>query len=725
MKTPPSAEDNSARRLGLRMFLTGIAALASTGVHADADGGGGGAPALEEITVTARKRAEPLQEVPIAVSAFDANALRQQQVYNVEDLSSIAPDLQISKSQGSANSAAVYIRGIGQDTSTILNENGVGIYIDGVYLARQVGSLVDLVDVSQVEVLRGPQGTLYGRNNIGGAIKIDTVRPTTDEFSYRGDITVGSFDRVDVRGSVNAPINDRMAITVSGSSRTDSGYYTNAGDGSELNRKDTQAVRLALLYDINNDIDFYWSTDFSRDHSGANVGTPFTSSNPAATRPIYGTFSAYPALPDTNRFSGWGTSSTLDWNVGVGKVTSITAFRQTNFVQADNLSGVPWDAPPSFTAANLNLSRHEEQHQVSEEVQFVSTWGGPLNLTSGVYYFHEFGDEYLGFDISAQTEIPYSATQKSTSEAVYTELTYDFTDQLSLTAGGRYTHDDKSIVRGGLFAGVTADNSESEFTPRAMLSYKPAKDYLLYASWARGYQEGEYQPFPGNAAEAAAITSPQKVTAYEVGAKTEWLEHRLRANLAVFRNTYDNLATGVVSAGGDGSLVTETAADMRSQGAELELTGRITEGLTLNASYARDQTRYLSVSGPYSAANPQVGQPTKDTPLDEERFGANYSFPLTTDAHAELGGNVSYRSEFLTEVPALPWYVQGAHALVDARASYVDDKHGWSMTLGGGNLTNKLYFNQSTLLSGPMRFYMPQRTWSLQFAFKPGRVSSR
>src|ERR1700753_3670345 len=153
-------------RVGLRGLLMGAAALSSTGIHAqDSANSAGNGVRRKKIVLPAGKRAEHLQEVPIAVSAFDENSLRQQHIDNVEDLSHAAPNLTISKSQGSANSASVYIRGIGQDNSTILNENGVGIYVEGVYLARPVGALVDLVDVSDVEVLRGPQGTLYGRNN--------------------------------------------------------------------------------------------------------------------------------------------------------------------------------------------------------------------------------------------------------------------------------------------------------------------------------------------------------------------------------------------------------------------------------------------------------------------------------------------------------------------------------------------------------------------------------
>jgi iron complex outermembrane receptor protein len=717
-------------KLGFRCACLGglgvsAAMLTSMGAHAqESQTADGGSIALEEIVVTARKRAEPLQEVPIAVTAFDATSLQNAHVDNIADLAFVAPDVYIARAQGSQNAAAVYIRGIGQDASTILNESAIGIYVDGVYLARQVGSLVDLIDISQVEVLRGPQGTLYGRNNIGGAIKIDTVRPSTDAFTYTGDITVGSFDRVDVRAAVNAPLNDQMAMTVSASSRTDSGYYTDVATGTELNRRDTQAARLGFLYQINSDLNLFWSADFSRDHSGDNVGTPFTSSNPADTQPVYGgNFTASPALPDTNRFSGWGTSATLEWDAGVGKLSSISAFRQINYVQADNLSGVPFTAPANFPFADLNLTHEMNQHQVSEEVQFTSGWSGPLSLTSGLYYFREYGDEDLGFVLGPTLTLPYSSIQTSTSEAVYTEGSYSFTDQWSLAVGGRFTHDSKDLARGGLYSGVTASTSENEFTPRAMLSYKPVTDFLLYGSWSRGYQEGEYQPFPGSVAQAEVITAPQKVTAYEVGAKTEWLEHRLRANLSVFRNTYSNLAVGVVNTGTSGSLVAETAADMRSEGAELELTGRVTETLTLSAYYARDKTQYLSVSGAYSADNPQVGQSAKDTPLNSGRFGADYRVPLDTRGHLEFGANYRYTSAYYAELPELPWYRQGGYGLLDGRIGYVNDKDNWSVELAGENLTNKLYFLTSTLLSGPMRFYMPQRTWSLQFKMHPFRES--
>jgi iron complex outermembrane receptor protein len=723
MLNPSSSSDTSRNSLSLHaaasLLVASAALVAAPKAPAQEATAAPDTGALQEVVVSARKRSEPLQEVPIAVTAFDAAQLENAHIQNVEDLAFAAPDLAISRSQGSQNSAAIFIRGIGQDNSTIVNENGVGLYVDGVYLARQIGSLIDLVDIEQVEVLRGPQGTLYGRNNIGGAIKIDTRLPTTDELNYSGDVTIGSFDRVDVRGVVNAPINDQMAMSVSALSRTDNGYYTDAVTGSELNRKDSQAARLKYLYQITNDIDLVVAADFSRDHSGTQVGTPFTSSNPYATQPLYGgNFTAAPGLPDTNRYSGWGTSATLNWNVGVGKVTSISAFRQINYVQADDLSAVPLSV-----AGSLNLTRSMDQHQESEELTFSSGWSGPFSLTSGIYFFREYGNEDLGLVISlsptAYITAPFIAVQTSTSEAIYSEGTYAFTDQLKLTVGGRYTHDSKEIVRGGSFAGASADNSNNEFTPRAMLQYDVTRDINIYGSWALGYQEGEYQGLPGSFSEAESITAPQKVRAYEVGMKSEWFEHRFRANLSVFRNQYTNLAIGVVSGGGNGSLVTESAINMLSQGAELELQGRVTEALTLTGYYAKDMTKYTSnASGPFSPTNPQEGQETKDTPPDTARFGANYHIPVDMNGHVELGGNYRYTAAYYTEVPVTPWYREGGYGLLDARAAYVSDKNHWSVELGGQNLTDKLYFYQSTLLSGPLRFYMPPRTWSLQFKVK-------
>jgi iron complex outermembrane recepter protein len=666
---------------------------------------------LEEIVVTARKREERLQDVPIAITAFDPEMLEQAQIRNVLDFNLALPSVAISATQGSQNSANIFIRGIGQDLSTILTESAVGVYVDGVYLARQIGGLIDLVDIERVEILRGPQGTLYGRNNLGGAVKLETRRPNTDALTYIAEATVGSFDRVDLRGAVNLPLSDNVALSLSALSRSNTGYYTNAVTGGELNRKDTQAVRAKLNWEISDTTNLLLAADYSRDRSGIQVGTPFTSTDPTIAQPIYGDlYSAAPGLEDLNRFSGWGVSATFDWDVGPGTLTSTTAFRRINYVQAYDLSGTPYVAPPNFPFPTLKLTREFAQNQISQELQYNSALDGPLNFTAGLYYFREEGDENLGFVLSETLSLPFIADQVSKSVAAYVEATYQFSDAFSATLGGRYTKDEKDLSRDGLFAGLGGDYSQNDFTPRAILTYKPSDVFMAYGSYSRGYQAGEFQPFPADLASATNATNPQEVEAYEVGAKTEWLDRRLRANVALFRSDYTNLAVGIV---GNGNLVEQTSADVRVQGIELELSAQVSDGFNLSGYITKTNGEYVRAPGGANA--PRVGEQPKNTPELAGRIAADYNWDVSSRLQGLLGGSLTYNDDYYALVPNIPWYLIESRTLVDARIGLRDKDNGWTLELAGKNLTDEEYALQTTLLSGPMRYYMPGRTWSLQF----------
>jgi iron complex outermembrane receptor protein len=710
-------EDGKRHRIRtLSCVIAAVLAGASAPAWSAAAAGGPAASdtGLDEIVVTARKREERVQDVPIAVSAFDAGMMARAQIANVRDFDAAVPGLTISPTQGSQNSANVFIRGIGQDLSTILTESAVGIYVDGVYLARQIGGLMDLADIERVEVLRGPQGTLYGRNNIGGAVKLETRRPSTDGLDYKADVTVGSFQRVDVRGAVNLPLSDTVAASLSVLTRNDAGYYTNPLTGEELNAKDTQTIRGALAWNASERFALLVSADYSRDRSGFQVGTPYTSLNPDVAVPVYGDpYYAAPGIPDTNRFSGWGGSVRMEWTMPYGTWTSITAFRKMNYVQAYDLSGTPFVAPPNFPGPTQKLTRTLAQDQTSQELQFNSTWEGPLSLVAGVYWFREQGDENLGFVLAPGVSLPFIADQVSKSIAAYAEATYRLSDRWSLTAGGRYTKDDKDLSRDGVFAGITGDYSKNDFTPRVMTSFKPADDAMLYASYAKGYQSGEFQPFPSDPAAARVATNPQNVEAIEVGAKTEWFDNRLRLNLSAFRNDYTDLAVGVA---GNGNLVEQTSADVRVEGIELEWMARASEHLMLSGHVAKLDSKYTRAPG--GANNPQVGDEAKNTPPLTVRVAADYTAPAFGSTEFVIGGTYTYTDEYYCLVPNIPWYRIDSKKLLDARIGLQAADGRWGVELGGKNLTDELYALQTTILSGPMRYNAPGRTWSLQFRMK-------
>ena len=262
---------NLRRSTGWAVLCGSVAALGSVpmAVAQDAEADGS---VIEEVMITARKREESLQTVPLAVTAYGTAALERAQVVNLEDMNLATPNMQVNRTQGSQNSAQIFIRGIGQDNSTALDEPGVAFTIDGVYMARSIGSLVDLIDIERVEVLRGPQGTLYGRNATGGAVKFISKRPSTNDVDYDFDIATGSFHWLDLRGALNVPLSDTVALRVSGVSRNDDGYYTHAVTGVDLNRRDSQGMRASLLWEASDNFDVVLAVDGSRDRSGCRSG---------------------------------------------------------------------------------------------------------------------------------------------------------------------------------------------------------------------------------------------------------------------------------------------------------------------------------------------------------------------------------------------------------------------------------------------------------------------
>jgi len=665
-----------------------------------------GSEGLQEITVTARRREENLQVVPVAVTAYDQAALEALQIRKLDDLSTVVPNLNIFQTQGSQNGASVSIRGIGNDASTIEDEPSVGLYVNGVYIGQNIGSLMNMIDISHVEVLRGPQGTLYGRNTMGGAIKVETARPSTDDTSVSTEIAVGSYNRVDAKAFANVPITDNIAANVSVASLNNSGWYKDAITNDTLNRRETATVRGALLVRFSDSLDLFFTSDFTRDRSGLFVGTPMTTLDPATTVPIYGLYKAAPSLPDHNRFSGWGTSAELDWNTGIGQFVSISAFREQSYVQSYDLSDTP---------TGLKLTRPGyNQHQVSQEFQYNSSWSGPLSLTAGLYYFRENAYEELDFIVPLVPPLvlPYISTQTSHSAAVYGELNWAITHALKLTVGARETWDKKSIERGGIFEGVSASQPYSDFTPRGLVSYQLTNDFMLYATASKGYSAGRYQGFPSSAAAAAVSTPPEKVTAYEVGAKTEWFDRRLTANLSMFYNKYTDL--GVTVGTGTNQLIEVLSADSVAQGAELEISARPIPQLTLNGQVSRLNTEYTNV--PDVPGAPILGQPLRYSPPWSAGGNAEYRLPVTAAKNLVLGaGFVWSDTNITTGVPFQPFFVQTPYWLFNARIMVEDTSKHWQLELSGQNLSSTAWFDTASVLSGGLRYYNPPATWAVTF----------
>jgi iron complex outermembrane receptor protein len=675
---------------------------------------------IEEITVTSRKREELLQSVPIAVTALTPQIFEKQQIMTATDLDGAIPNLQISKDQGSQNGAQIFLRGIGQDNSTSVDEPAVGVYLDGVYYGRAIGGLFDINDEARIEVLRGPQGTLYGRNSTGGAIRLESNRPSFDNFHMNGDISTGSFNERDFRGMVNIPVADNAAFRLAFSSLTNDGYYTNALTGQGLNRKDTQSARGTFLYEPSDTLSVFISADFSRDNSGNQIGTPFLmNANGTVSQPIYGgIFKAAPDIPDNNYFNGGGTSVQLDWDLAFGTVTSISSYRAMHYTQADDLGASP---------VGNDLARTLGHQQGSQGLEFKSKFDGPVNFTSGLFYFREDATEDLIFLVPLSPQsyfqttpvtklaLPYITKQSSQSMAGYSEVTYDATDDLSFTAGGRYTYDLKDIQRHGTAGNGKGHVNFYNFSPKGNVSYHLTDSVLAYGTVSQGYKAGVYQPFP-SAQTATTALPPEKVTEYEAGFKGEFLDKRLLLNAAAFDAYYSNLQIGLLAGNG---TVLAASADLHVTGTEIEFTAVPVTGLTLNGQIAQQHTRFTRV--PFGPADPQLTDRQKFSPEFHFRLAPDYKFEFGNGDSLDFGVVYDWTGLTYTGLPNAVFFKQPDHSLLDARLAYSKTDQGWTIEIAGKNITNTLWFNTSTELDAPaaaVRFYQPLATWMLRFSYK-------
>jgi len=576
---------------------------------------------IEEITVTARKREESLQDTPISISAYTAESLEYRGVTQLSEIADFTPNLVFQNNAsfgGASNAAAVYIRGIGQKEFLPTVEPGVGIYVDGVYIARSVGAILDIVDVERVEVLRGPQGTLFGRNTIGGAINITTKKPN-EELSGQVELTGGSDERADGQVSFNLPITDRFFSKITLASFNRDGYLERLDDGKELGNNNSDAGRLALRWLATDNLEFNFSLDGTRarEHGPAlrllgityDVGLsginfplvhnmmrapacyPPDSGDPnnpdcyntqymASDRKDKGTG---PSYSDTDI---WGTNLTVDWDLGAVAIKSITAYRNL-----DSEFARDGDHSPLVL---VHFKDSLEQDQFSQELQVSGVAiDDRLNWIVGAYYFEESGDNVNTLDF---TPAYFRSGGKFDNEswAVFGQGTFNITTQLSFTLGVRYTDETKKFKPDQIIyedhLGAWGDGtrilpyrqeklSDDETTPLANIAYRWNDDLMTYVSYSKGFKGGGFvqRVFPPLPPDIPKLPSfkPETVDAYEVGFKLTGLDQRLRFNGAAFLMDYDDLQiqtfTGVAP-------ITKNAASAEIKGFELELSAAPGDG---------------------------------------------------------------------------------------------------------------------------------------------------
>jgi iron complex outermembrane receptor protein len=730
---------NGIGRFSSRCLVAGglLAVLATDAV---AQEGGSQSGALAEITVTARRVRENLQDTPVAVTAISGDALEQRQIFQTDKLTQVVPNLQFGTNAplaGNNSSSQVFIRGIGQTDPTSTVDPGVGLYIDDVYIGTAVGARMDLRDIDTVQVLRGPQGTLFGRNTIGGAILMSTVDPG-DEFGGTARGGFGSDNLFDGFLALNVPMGDTLKARFTAGRRKQDGYVTRP-DGVDLGDTNTYTLTSKFVWTPLDKLELRWLADYS---NADEHGSPlvFAAINTAATFPrvasadagcpgFNGNFATLPAVPNindprcANNFQGrgpfenngtaplksttevWGTSinATYDLSDAVS-LKSISAYRSNRWSGARDADNTPLTI--------LNTFYDVKGWQWSQELQAIYHHAS-LTGVLGAYYFKQRSNDIATVELNP----PPPGVQRDSdnnvvdnkSWAAFTQWTYNFTEALGATVGARYTQDDKGSYPDQFDYAAPAvkqvplqwyRDTFSSFTPSASVNYRFNPQVMTYVSYAEGFKGGGWNSHFNSVLTPQQQTAlqefkPEKAKTVELGTKLDLASNTLRLNFAVFDSRYTDMQVtyrGPAPAGVAPFLTNAGKASIK--GAEAELTWLPIADWSVDASVGHLESRIVRLDiTPFAVipADLKFGKELPFAPRWQGHLGVAYTARL---ASVEITPRVdaSYQSRTFFDATDTREIAQlGGYTVLNASIVVSPTSGPWRVTVGANNATDKIY----------------------------------
>ena len=732
--------NNSSRNhLGIR-HATHAAIVLLLGVSPSLLAQEGGGASLEEITVTAERREQSLQEVPIAVTAFSGDMVREGGIMSMEDVALLTPNFKMT-SFNTAESQ-LYLRGIGSSLDGPTSDPSVAVFIDDVYIGRPAGASTDLYDLERIEVLRGPQGTLYGRNAAGGAVNIFTKKPQ-QEFEAKAGLTVGDYSLVNFRGYINGPIFDNAAGKLTVNIRQRDGYAENVTTGQDLEDDDTKSIRGQLLFTPSDTVDVLVGFDYTDiDTSGNNrfltnfdIPPVFP---PAFTDPQMAeiaTFGNDPRKSNHDEIQSsdkqlLGLMARVDAELSWATLTSITAYRETESSWFQALVPLLSNRAGGSGIFEVDDGADQEAEQISQEFRLTGATD-TLNWVAGFFYFNEdvaikerfvtywgpgtapFGDGDVTFNMDGNTQ----------SYAVFGQFTWDMTEAIALTLGARYNDDQKEqdsvavsnipitgvwgIPLGPAGSPYSARGEESwdKVTSRASLDWRVTDDHMVYFTYSEGYKSGAFSSHTSSPLIAATPLLPESSTNYEIGAKTQWLDDRLRFNVNYFDLEYEDLQTWSLQ---NFVLVSDNAA-AESSGVEAEFAAVFTENFSISGSYATLDHQFTE------GAN--AGNKLTRAPETTWSLTADLAIPFESGAGLDLMANASYTDEFHFELTNDLRGLEPDVTVVDASIRFTSASERWDVSLWGRNLSDELYavHHISGSFGGATKIWAPPRTYGVTF----------
>lgn len=730
---------------------------------------------MEEVTVTAQKRAQSAQDVGISITAFSGEQLAAMGYTNAQEVTAMAAGVSTLQPNGEAN-YSIGIRGVANNDFTTNVESPVAIYVDEVYISQMSGAGFMLFDIKRVEILRGPQGTLFGRNATGGLVHYVTVKPG-EEFGGYGSVTYGSFNRLKVQGAVNLPVNDKLAVRASFSTHQGDGYVTNRlQPDRKLNNANETAGRLQFLFTPNEDVEILLNarfgqqdirTGFFENVSAENPDGVLTPTVPNTTLGGYldndgNVFAGDYDSPGRNKLDTYGFSGTVNWDLGWAELTSITDFQSVkrNYIEDSDASPVKF----------FNFFLTTDAQQFSQEFRLAGETEN-MKWVGGFYYMDLDIDDTNGaiapgllaaffgpIDVIGFNGIKNPYQTKIKTWSLFGQVEYDVTDKLALIAGFRYIAEKKDhFYRDVLFlypdtsvngldpnavevadalTPFTGKRNDKNWSARLQANYRPNDDVLLYASWNRGVKSGGFNapllPTDIFVTDSFMNYRPEKLDAFEAGFKVDFADGKARINGAAYYYDYNDYQAFAII-----GLDTFTLnADAKNKGFELELQMNPTEGMDVQFGIAYIDAKVTNVpgitvdvatpAGTVSAIRPGATVRPVQTPKWNLNGLIRHEFPVASGAIA-LQVDGQYRSEHtfgLLETQAL---TENGYFVGNASITYLPEDQDWSLRVFVKNITDEEYLLQTFDLSGTLanggifglveQYYGKPRTWGANITF--------
>jgi iron complex outermembrane receptor protein len=703
--------------------------------------------ALEEITVTAQKREESLLETPIAITTLDNFQLEQINATALTDLNGYVPAFRTTPFAADAGAPNVFIRGMGSIDVQTTKDPAVGVYLDGVVLGRATGRALDVADLERIEVLRGPQGTLYGRNTTAGAINYVTRKPH-DEWAFKQRFTVGNYNQWASQTDLNIPVTDNFYLKL--------GYMRTATDGwvenenvsglsgqADPNQNDNEAATIAMRWRATDN----FTLDYAFDYSDMKYGNGYYQTVQSPTVGSSDDRKDKAGLqkgfdPSTQRTKGHNL--TLTWDLGGVTLKSITGYRELNADVFQNyLDGEVY--PPPFPLSSFIQSVQIDQDQFSQEFQVIGdAFSDSVQYVAGLYYYREESteDQLSNFGFPPGTSATpfdvldvWSVDAEAESKAIYGQATWrpnSLSQKLGLTLGLRYTEDDREATKNFIVnqldptaptGKTTGKNDFSNTSVTAIVDYFFTDNINSYLKYATGYRAGGFstRSLP---ADFARGFDPEDVQSWELGFKSQLWEQRLTLNAAAYYNSYDDLQQSAIV---ESPIfpITLNAAEATIQGAEVELIARLSRGWTLDTFYAYIDADYDEFVLP-------DGRDISDTaklpnaPRHQSKLGAEYAFPMTNIGQVTARVDYLWQDEWFSNKDETSQ--NDAYGMLNARLQWLAiplPKGDIRVALWGRNLTDEEYTTITTdftASSAPglqvaSQYGMP-RTYGIDFIYE-------